>query len=113
MITLIVQRTIESLLTFLGERVHGITDITGSDSCLCNLEQSLMAQACIATPDGIHGMWIGGVGDRQTILQHVNICRRQAYLNLTRTIGTCGIEHHVAITFLLGVSILVLCESRS
>ena len=72
MIALIVQSTIESFLTLLGERVHGITDITGSDSCLCNLEQSLMAQTCITTPDGIDRMRIGCVSNRQTILQNVD-----------------------------------------
>ena len=39
-------------------------DVTGSDSCLCNLEQSLMAQTCITTPDGIDRMRIGCVSNR-------------------------------------------------
>ena len=64
MIALIVQCTIESLLSLLCERVHCITDITGSDSCLCNLEQTLMAQTCITTPDGIDRMRIGSVSYR-------------------------------------------------
>ena len=64
MIALIVQRTIESFLTLLGERVHGITDITGSDGSLGNLEQTLMAQTCITTPDGIDRMRIGCVSNR-------------------------------------------------
>ena len=101
MIALIVQSTIESFLTLLGERVHGITDITGSDSCLCNLEQSLMAQTCITTPDGIDRMRIGSLSNRQTILQNVDIGRRQADLNLTRTNRTGCIEHHITITLFL------------
>ena len=101
MIALIVQRTIESFLSLLGERVHGITDITGSDGSLGNLEQTLMAQTCITTPDSIDRMRIGNVSNRQTILQHVDIGRRQAYLNLTRTIRTGCIEHHITITLFL------------
>ena len=100
-IALIVQRTIESFLSLLGERVHGITDITGSDGSLGNLEQTLMAQTSITTPDSIDRMRIGSVSNRQTILQNVDIGRRQAYLNLTRTIRTGCIEHHITITLFL------------
>ena len=101
MIALIIQSTIETFLTLLGKRVHGITNVTSSDGSFCNLEQALMAQTCIATPDGIHRVRIGCISNRQAILQYIDIGRRQAYLNLTRTIRTGCIEHHITITLFL------------
>lgn len=88
---------------FLAELGGGksLINLTGSDGSLGNFEQSLMAQTCITTPDGIDRMRIGCVSNRQTILQNVDIGRRQAYLNLTRTIRTGCIEHHITITLFL------------
>ena len=63
-IALIIQSTIETFLTLLGKRVHGITNVTSSDGSFCNLEQALMAQTCIATPDGIDRMRIGCISYR-------------------------------------------------
>lgn len=45
-------------------------------------------------------MGIRGVGHGQSVLQHIDIGRGQTDLNLARAVGTCCVEHHVAVAFL-------------
>ncbi len=70
---LIVKRTVEAVLPKLGEGVHGITDVAGGNGCLRNFEESLVAQAGIAAPQGVYRVGIGGVGHGQSVLKHVDV----------------------------------------
>ena len=86
-VSLIVQRTVESVLAEVREGVDGIADIAGGDGCLGNLQQSDMRQAGIGTPRSIHAVGVGSIGNGQTILQDVDIGRRQTNLDFARTVG--------------------------
>ena len=108
MVALVIEGSIEALLSLLGEGVDGITYVTRGDGCLGNLEQPLITKACIAAPNGIDGMGIGGIGDRHAVLQHIHISRGQTYLNFTGTVGTGCIEHHIAVVLLLLAGRIIL-----
>lgn len=79
--------------------------------CFGNFLQSLMAEAGVASPQGVQRMRIGGVGNGQAVLQHIDVGRGQANLNFTRTIGAGCVEHHVTVAFFLRMrrSVPFLC----
>ena len=81
----------EFLAELGGEK--SLINLTGSDGSLGNFEQSLMAQTCITTPDGIDRMRIGCVSNRQAILQIVVVFRRRSYRNLPMATRTGCVEH--------------------
>ena len=108
-VALVVERSVEALLTFLGKGVDGVADVAGGDGSLGNLEQTLVAQAGIAAPDGVDRVGIGGIGNGQAVLEHVDIGRWQTNLNLSRAVGAGCVEHHVAVALFLSVCIFVLC----
>ena len=108
-----VERAVEAFRAELCERVDGVADVAGGDGRLGDLQQSHVAQAGIGAPHRVDRMGIGGVGHGQSVFQYVDIGRRQTDLNLSRTVGTGGVEHDIAVALLLGVArSFALCEIR-
>ena len=107
MIGLVVKCSVKTILSQLRERVDSITDIASCNGSFSNLKQSLMTQTGIATPKRIDAAGIGCIGNRQTVLKHIDISRRQTNLYLTWTVGTGSVQHHVTIALFLVPVILL------
>ena len=99
MIGLVIQRSVESFLSQLRERVYRITDISGGYGCFRDLEQSHMAQTHVTSPQRVHGMRVGGIGNRNAVLQHIDIGRGQTDLNLSRPVGAGCVQHDISVAF--------------
>ena len=106
---LVVERAMESLLAKLCPRVDSIADVTRCYCCLRDFQQSHMTMACIGAPVGVDTVRICSKGNGETVFQYVDISRRQTYLNLARSVGTGGVEHHVAVALFLAVVLTLLC----
>lgn len=98
-VALVVERSVEPFLSELCERVDGVADVAGGDGRLGNFEQSLMTEAGVASPQGVHRMGVGSVGNGQAVLQYVDVGGGQSDLNFARAIGAGCVEHHVAVAF--------------
>ena len=85
-VRLVVESAVESFLSQLRERVDGISYVSGSDCRLRDFEQSHMAHARVRAPVGVDRVRIGGVGDGQSVLQHIHVGRGQSYLYLPRSV---------------------------
>ena len=109
MVGLVVESAVESLLAELGPRVDGIADVARRYGCLRDFQQTDMAVAGVGTPVGVDTMGIGGKGDGQAVFQYVDIGGRQTNLDLAGTVGTGGVEHHVAVALFLAVGLALLC----
>ena len=52
-VALVVQGAVKAFLPQLGEGVDGVSDVSGSDGCLRNFQQSHVVQAGVGTPKGV------------------------------------------------------------
>ena len=62
-----------------------------------------MGEAGIRAPRGVDGVGIGGIGNGESVLQHIDVGGGESDLDLARAVGAGRVEHHVAVALLLGV----------